>query len=494
MENKHEFVRLNHLISYDPRTVTDILQLYPQPNIIPPQTPNNKRKQLILQSPFNKKHHTRTLSEPSSPNIITHQRTRCQSEPIQNIHQNHQHAIISSVKSPSKLTRILNTTSAKQPTSNRDEPLLLSSNLTQSHDPACKPPAKFTTLRKRLQAMQASSATMRFRSTSIPATSTTTTTNAPETSSSPIKEVSGLPPIPSSRPRARRASRPPQAITPLPQPAHRTTPRVESDQVKLAKLTKHQTNHNKKRFCVIKVEVVHMDRLRPPSPEGNFRKGASTKKNQFSRAGKGKQEEEEEHIEEIHVRLPAPSHFIHLQQTQKKRVRWNYPQLAVDLQEFYHQRVLRQHQPQEEEEPEENSTPSRPSPSFSTSSSSLTPLSSSASSNPQSPPPKEPSTEPAFPAVKPILKINFRLSRQPPSAPDAQPGPGDGPGQKEENVSEPTASEDVPQRAVAYLLDSNGNLVLPPPVLGPHADAPPDPLASLEPPFVKVSRRIWRDQ
>jgi hypothetical protein len=188
----------------------------------------------------------------------------------------------------------------------------------------------------------------------------------------------------------------------------------------LAKLTKQQTNLNKKRFCVIKVEVIHMDQLRPPSPEGNFRKGASSssvinKKKQpapsanESAKDKGKQPAKQS-IEETRIQLLAPSADApeHVQD-RKKRVRWNDPELTVDLEELYHRRTLEPAPEEEEEEEEQQQQPENrsppPSPPVSSSSSTLSSLTSSGSllCSPSPPPLPSSSTSDAPPTLKPIL-------------------------------------------------------------------------------------------
>ncbi|KAA1080123.1 hypothetical protein PGT21_002653 [Puccinia graminis f. sp. tritici] len=599
---EEQFIRLNQLISYDPRAIQDLIELYPSPNLprtiattttqttttttaatattatATTQTANNKRKLTTTNdNSRNKKLQIiPTPSEPSSPLLSAATNTlpiRCSSEPISssplqkhpsnNFNQNISKLLLSigdltnkqeqklpqsppknifnlpSVKSPSKLPRILSPTPQplrSKPSTIIDEPLVFS---TITHGPddlarskAQNPTMKFTRLGRRLHALQTSSAIMRPRSSSNPSTTATITraSRQPSPGSSPTKPTS--PPIPpltlgkpsTSRLRARRASRPPEAPTPTtspPQPPRRTAPRVDTEQVKLAKLTKQQTNLNKKRFCVIKVEVIHMDQLRPPSPEGNFRKGASSSSNinrkkqpapsaNDSAKDKGKQPAQES-IEDIRVQLLAPSADApeHVQD-REKRVRWNDPELTVDLEELYYRRTLEpapEEENAEEEEQQQQSENRSPPPSPPVSSSSSSTLSSltSSGSPPCSPsqPPLPPSssttasTSAGPPTVKPILKLNFLPSSQPPPEAEPTPDPTDhtsstddrGMVEDGDNTEKPRADP-----TPVYRLDPHGNLILPGPSgEEPNGNTPADPLVSLEPPFVKVSRRIWRD-
>ncbi|WAQ89348.1 hypothetical protein PtA15_11A35 [Puccinia triticina] len=473
-------VRLTPLISYDPQAIDDLTSRYPPKRTLPLSPPSRTSEpiELLRPAPPQQEHHTPLGGGPS-------------------------------VKSPSKLARILSPTPRPPPSEIADEPLLLSaiSHADQPATTAQNPaPTKYSTLGKRLQALKASTHLMRSRSSSNPVTTATTTTTT-TTTTTPTAESLPEPPSPAKKPtpparlRARRASRPPTDPSPplpsatTPQPTRRTTPRVETEQVKLAKLTKQQTNINKKRFCVIKVDVVHLDFPRPPSPEGNFRKGAPSSNNKKKNTPQAPPVSPTDRPELSPLPDPPPG------ADGKKQVRWNDAQLTVDLEELYRRRTLDPaHEEEEEDDDDEEPPPpleARPEPcspsASSTTSSSLSSLPSSASP-PRSSPAPDPAPAPACPAtLKPILKLNFGPASQSPilSAPSTHPSTDAQVGEEK-----PLDAGDNPPptaRAVVYRLDPLGNLVLPPPTPLVDPDVPPDPLASIEPPFVKVLRRIWRD-
>lgn len=202
-----------------------------------------------------------------------------------------------SVKSPSRLSQILtSTTRSKNKLNLTDQPLLLDPQPRTSSLNACEP-ARLTHLTKRLQALRASSAMIKLSSSPSSISSTTTPSIPPTRKTSPSSSSSppSPPPDPTPRPafesssehrpRARRQASNEAITANSKRGLERTivaqdhpTPhrRVESEQVKLSKLTERRTKINQKRFSIIKVEEVFMGRPRPPSPEGRFRKGLGT--------------------------------------------------------------------------------------------------------------------------------------------------------------------------------------------------------------------------
>ncbi|POV95659.1 hypothetical protein PSTT_16112 [Puccinia striiformis] len=517
-----QFIRINPLISYNPGEATDLTKLYPAPNLQIINSSSNKRSKPEENSPPNNK---LIKSKKLKPEQQT-QRKRAASEPTQILHQprlalqrrlshqnllNHGHHLpkpitrnnsLPSVKSPSKLTAILTPATSSHPVTILDEPLLISTvnqaNESQPNNPARKP----SPWSRRVQALKASSALMNSC-----LSSTTSTKN--ELSHKESSQAISLPP---TRPRARRASRPPEDPTP-PQIARKTIPRVETEQVKLAKLTKLQTNLNKKRFAVIKVEVVHLNHPRPPSPEGQFRKGSSTSKKKKHHQSDSSSQQNGGIHDDDHEQIKQPINNCH-----KKRVLWNHSNLVVDLEELYLKSKTstietidnKQQTPDEKEEAEAEEEDSRSQASSSSLSSlSSIPSLSSPSKSVQTPLPTDTNSR----LIKPILKLNFcTVSQDTPtdqSTVDQKMEDQCKDGTLEEKEEDRETTDQTQEESqmnqnqdsgsstiinqdtsrIVYRLDKNGNIVLIPSHSPSKQEV--DPLALLEPPFVKVSRRIW---
>ncbi|POW23490.1 hypothetical protein PSHT_00001, partial [Puccinia striiformis] len=503
-----QFIKINQLISYNPGEATDLTKLYPAPNLQIINSSSNKRSKPEENSPPNNK----LIKSKKLKLEQQTQRKRAASEPTQILHQprlalqrrlshqnllNHGHHLpkpitgnnsLPSVKSPSKLTAILTPATSSNPVTILDEPLLISTvnqaNESQPNNPARKP----SPWSRRVQALKASSALMNSR-----LSSTTSTKN--ELSHKESSPVTSLPP---TRPRARRTSRPPEDPAPPPQITRKTIPRVETEQVKLAKLTKLQTNLNKKRFAVIKVEVVHLNHPRPPSPEGQFRKGSSTNKKKKHHQSDSSPQQDGGIHDDDHEQIKQPINNCH-----KKRVLWNHSNLVVDLEELYLksktstiQTIDNKQQTPEEKEEEEDSQSEASSSSLSSLSS--IPSLSSPSKSVQTPLPTNTNSR----LIKPILKPNFcTVSQDTPTdqstvdwkMEDQRKGgtleeKEEDRGATDRTQEESQMNQNQDMSSFVYRLDKNGNVVLMPPHSPSKQEV--DPLALLEPPFVKVSRRI----